>query len=59
MIITDRGRPAHVLLSYAEFERITGPGLSIVDVLGTPVGVECIEIEFPRALDLASPADFA
>ncbi len=33
VFITDRGRPAHVLLSIEEYEALVGPGASIVDLL--------------------------
>jgi prevent-host-death family protein len=34
--ITDRGRPAHVLLSIDDYRRLTEPGRSIVDLLAMP-----------------------
>lgn len=56
VFITDRGRPAHVLLSIEEYQRLTaGPG-SIIDLLAMP-GVEDIEFEAPRAQGLSRPAD--
>lgn len=61
VIITDRGRPSHVLLSYEEYERLTNQRrqASIIDELGLPPGVEDIEVEFPRSRELALPADFS
>lgn len=61
VIITDRGRPAHVLLSYEEYERLTDRHrqANIIDELGLPPGIEDIAIEFPRSRDLARPADFS
>lgn len=59
VFITDRGKPAHVLLSIAEYRRLTEQEPSIVDVLGWPPGVEDIEIEFPRSGDLPRAADFS
>ena len=56
VIITDRGRPAHVLLTFDEYRRITGGRARIADLLAMP-GVEDIEIEIPRSRDLATPAD--
>ena len=32
--ITDRGRPAHVLLTMDEYQRLSAPAASIVDLLG-------------------------
>ena len=59
MFITDRGKPAHVLLSIEEYLRITGKRRSIADALGWPAGVEDIEIEFPRSRELARSVDFS
>jgi prevent-host-death family protein len=56
VIITDRGRPAHVLLTFEDYERLTGVKGSIVDILGLPPGVEDVELEIPPLRDLARPA---
>jgi prevent-host-death family protein len=58
VFITDRGRPAHVLLSIDEYRRLTRPQSSIVDALGLPLGVEDAELEIPGWGELARPADF-
>jgi len=58
VFITDRGKPAHVLLSIDEYRRMAGGHRNIADALAMP-GVEDIEIEFPRRRDLARPADFS
>ncbi len=59
VFITDRGRPAHVLLSIEEYRRLTGQGQDIADALGWPAGVEDVEIAFPRSRELAQGADFS
>ena len=56
MIITDRGRPAHVLLTFDEYRRITGGRTRIADLLAMP-GIEEVEIDISRSRDLARPAD--
>jgi hypothetical protein len=56
VIITDRGRPAHVLLTFDEYRRITGGRSRIADLLAMP-GIEDVEIDIPRARDLAPSAD--
>jgi PHD/YefM family antitoxin component YafN of YafNO toxin-antitoxin module len=56
VIITDRGRPAHVLLTFDEYRRITGGRTRIADLLAMP-GIEEVEIDIPRSRDLARPAD--
>jgi prevent-host-death family protein len=33
VIITDRGRPAHVLLRYEDYQKLLGSGPSLLDVL--------------------------
>lgn len=49
VFITDRGRPAHVLLTIEEYQRITHKKESIVDLLAMP---EIAEIDFdPPKLD--------
>lgn len=40
VIITDRGEPAFVLLSYAEYERLRGPRRTLVDVFAADDGIE-------------------
>ncbi|PXX58589.1 prevent-host-death family protein [Pseudomonas sp. LAMO17WK12:I10] len=58
VIITDRGRPAHVLLSIEDYEKLSGLNTSIVDMLVMP---EALEIDFeteratiiPREIDLS------
>jgi len=56
VIITDRGRPAHVLLTFDEYKRITGGHSKIADLLAMP-GIEDIDLEIPAMDDLAQPAD--
>ena len=33
VIITDRGRPAHVLLSFEDYQQLVGAGASLLDAL--------------------------
>jgi prevent-host-death family protein len=33
VIITDRGRPSHVLLSYEDYRRLTGAGQSLLEIV--------------------------
>jgi hypothetical protein len=58
VFITDRGRPAHVLLTFDAYKKITGGQPKIADLLAMP-GIADIEIEIPRFPDLAQPADFS
>jgi prevent-host-death family protein len=58
VFITDRGKPAHVLLSIEEYQRLSGQRRNIVDALSMP-GLADIDFEAPRLRDLAQPADFS
>lgn len=55
--ITDRGRPAHVLLTYEAYEELLGTQ-RVLDRLAEPAGIEDIEFTVPRSDDLARPASF-
>jgi prevent-host-death family protein len=57
--ITDRGKPAHVLLSIRDYQKITKKRESILGLIAMP-GVGDIDIEFPCMGDeLVRPADFS
>lgn len=58
VFITDRGRPAHVLLSIDDYQRIASKHRSIVAALSMP-GLADIEFDPPRAREPARPADFS
>ena len=47
VIITDRGRPSHVLMTYDEFERLTNKHRSLVGALAMP-GLSSIDFEPQR-----------
>ena len=55
VFITDRGKPAHVLLSIEDYRRLAGEGRSLVEALSMP-GLADIDFEPPRArIDAAAP----
>ena len=58
VFITDRGRPAHVLLSIEEYQRLLGGSTSIVDLLAM-AGTDDIEFEPPRAAGLSRLPDLS
>jgi hypothetical protein len=58
VFITDRGRPAHVLLTFDEYKKITGGHTKIADLLALP-GVEEIELDLTPRAELAQAADFS
>ncbi len=60
VLITDRGRPSHVLLSIEDYRRLTEGSASIVELLSMPDALGAIEFEPPRLTDaLAHPAELA
>lgn len=50
VIITDRGKPAHVLLSIEEYQRLTGKCKNIVEQLTMPDSAD-VEFEPPTLPD--------
>lgn len=58
VIITDRGRPAHVLLTFEAYKKITGVRTKIADLLAMP-GVAEVEFEIPQSRELARVAKFS
>lgn len=58
VFITDRGRTAHVLLTFEEYKKITGGRTKIADLLAMP-GIEEIELDIRPARDLAQSADLS
>ena len=57
VVITDRGRPSHVLLSYERYRQLTGTSARIVELLAMPEAAE-IDVEAPRLQGIARPAEF-
>ena len=57
VIITERGRPAHVLLTFDAYQRLAGARDNLLDALGLPKGVADIELEIPTLRDPARSAD--
>jgi prevent-host-death family protein len=58
VVITDRGKPAHVLLSIEDYRRLAGSRRKITDILAMP-GAEDIEFDPPRANIIIRPPDFS
>ena len=56
VFITDRGKPAHVLLTFEDYQRLATGSQSIIDQLGMSEG---IEFEPPKATGLSRPADMS
>ena len=58
VFITDRGQPAHVLLTFEAYKKLTRMPTKIADLLAMPE-VAYIEFEFERSGDLARAADLS
>ena len=58
VFITDRGRPAHVLLTFGEYKKITGGRTKIADLLAMP-GIEDVELDIRPLRDIAQSADLS
>lgn len=58
VFITDRGRPAHVLLTIEEYRRLTGQQENIATLLAMP-GAEDVELDISPMRDPAREADLS
>lgn len=58
VIITDRGRPAHVLLSFDEYKRLTGKMRTLGDMLAAP-GAEDVDLPVLQRTEHAQPVDLS
>lgn len=58
VVITDRGKPSHVLMTYREFERLTGKRNNIVDALSMP-GLSDVDFDPPRAVIATRKVDLS
>jgi len=59
VIITDRGKPAHVLLTFEQYQELSGKKKNIVELLSMP-GMEDVEFDPPKLDDdFFRPADFS
>ena len=57
VIITDRGRPSHVLLSIEDYRKLAGGGPSLFDIVAQD-GDDAVDFQAPRMGDqIFTPAD--
>ena len=57
VFITDRGKPAHVLLTFAAYQELLG--VDLLDRLAEPAGVEDVELVLEPSRELPQAAAFA
>jgi PHD/YefM family antitoxin component YafN of YafNO toxin-antitoxin module len=58
VFITDRGHPAHVLLTFEAYKKIAGTPTKIADLLAMPDAKDA-DLVIPPLRDLAQPADLS
>ncbi len=58
VFITDRGRPAHVLMTIADYQRLVGEQATLAEALAQK-GAPDFDFEPPRLGSLARPADLS
>jgi len=58
VFITDRGKPAHVLLTIEDYQRLTGKRRSVVDALAMP-GLSGTELDLTRPANLPRETDLS
>lgn len=56
VFITDRGKPAHVLLTYEAYQKMTRGHAKIADLLAMPCD-KAYQLEIRQARDLAQAAE--
>ncbi len=58
VIITDRGRPSHVLLSFEEYRKLAGGGVRLLDIVAQDEDDD-IDFDPPRmGEEIFRPVDF-
>jgi prevent-host-death family protein len=58
VFITDRGKPAHVLLSIDDYRRLAGQSRNIADLLAMP-GLADVELDIPPRTERARSVDLS
>jgi len=56
VVITDRGKPAHVLMTFSEYQRVIGKRKNILDLVGMK-GAGKIEFEPAKITNLSKPME--
>lgn len=57
VFITDRGRPAHVLLTIEDYQRLTGGNVSLAEAIAQAGDAADFEFDPPRLRGVFKPAD--
>lgn len=59
VFITDRGKPAHVLLSIEEYRKLTGNEMSLAEALAQPGKSADFEFNPAKLGQISKPADLS
>jgi len=59
VVVTDRGRPSHVLLTFEDFQHMSAPRRSLADALAGPPELADIDLVAERMTDLGREVDFS
>ncbi|MBU3551431.1 type II toxin-antitoxin system Phd/YefM family antitoxin [Polynucleobacter sp. MWH-Berg-3C6] len=54
VVITDRGKPAHVLMTFSDYQRVVGKRKNILDLVGMK-GASDIDFEPAKIISLSKP----
>jgi len=54
VFITDRGKPAHVLMTFSDYQRVSGKRKNILDLVGMK-GASEVELEPEKIQSLTKP----
>lgn len=57
--VTSRGQPSHVLLTFDDYQRLSGNQPNIIHVLGEPSGIEDVDFPTQSSEEMARPAEFS
>jgi prevent-host-death family protein len=57
VVITDRGRPAHVLLTFEHYQKLLGAGMSLGEALAQKEEGADFDFDPPRMGDFSRPVD--
>jgi prevent-host-death family protein len=57
VFITDRGRPAHVLLTIEDYRRLAGGNMSLAEALAQPNAAADFKFKPPRVGSVIKPAN--
>jgi len=58
VIVTDRGTPQHVLLTYEQYAEMAGEPLTVAEAFDRLPDISDIDVDFPRSREMPRAAVF-